>query len=591
VRVRRERWLRLAPDLRGSSRATLAPDLAAGLTVAALAVPQGLAYALVAGAPPEMGLLAAALPTTVAALFGSSPFLVTGPTNPIALVVGSAVVAPALAAGARDPVPAILGTGLVAGLLLLLFGLAGIGRASRFLSDSVIAGFATGAGLLIALGILPRLGGPVAPTAREAGFVPGVWPVLESGLAALRAADWRELALALAVPLAAALLRRRWPRFPGALAMLALASGLAWALGWLHGASAIASLGQIDPGWPRLAAPPLLAPDRVLSPALAIAILATLQSLAAARAVAPASAPPLDADRELVGQGAANVVAASVGAIPTCGSLSRSAQLRAAGGRTRAAAAASGLAVAFVVPLAAGLLAFVPMAALVGLVVQSGLDLVNPRALRRASATRGDAAVLVATLVATLWIDLVQALYAGVFLSLVLLVRRAGQLQLVEIVRAGGDRFREIPIDARTGTTPAVLLHLEGDLNFAVAPELLERLREIAGRGPGVLVLRLKRVRYLDATVLESLRRAFAEAREAGVTVLVCGLTDELAAVLEGSELAREIGPDALLRTGSRLFEGFQRALDRTVALLAPRDPAELFRREEVPADEGAPLS
>ncbi len=574
---------RFLPNLAGTSRATLAPDLVAGLTVAALAIPQGLAYALVAGCPPETGLFAAAIPATVAALFGSSAFLVTGPTNPLSLVVASAVVAPALAAGVADPLPLVLGTSLVAGVLLLLFALGGIGRASRFLSDSVIAGFATGAGLLIVLGILPKLAGGSAagPVAESEGFAPAAWPLVVAGARALLAADGHTLLFAGGVPAAVLLVRRFAPRSPGPLAVIALATLVAWALGWTRGEGAVATLGALPAGWPTLALPPLLPPGEVLSPALAIALLATLQSIAAARSVGTPDGTRFDPDREPFGQGAANVATAVLGGIPTCGSLTRSAQARSAGARTRLAPASSGLAMAVLVPLLVPLLAHVPVAALVGLVVLSGVELLDPDALRRAAATRSDAAILVATLGATLVIDLVQALYAGLFLSLALLVRRAGRLQMVEIVRAGDGRFAEIPLDERTGTMPAVLLHLEGDLNFAVAPALADHLDDIARRGPRVVVLRLKRARHLDATVLEALREGVLHLQARGATVALCGLTDDVARALEGTELARLLGPEGLLRTGPRLFEGFERALVRTRQLLAPRRDEEIFRAKE----------
>jgi SulP family sulfate permease len=267
--------------------------------------------------------------------------------------------------------------------------------------------------------------------------------------------------------------------------------------------------------------------------------------------------------------------------MPTSGSLTRSALARAAGGRSRLAPAASGLAIVLLLPLLATAIERIPLAALVGLVVLSGIDLVNPLALRRAATTRGDRLILAVTLAATLWIDLVQALYVGLFLSLILLVRRSGRLQIVEMVRAGAGRFREIPVDARTGSRPAVLLQLEGDLNFAVAPELGERLREIASRHPRVLVLRLKRARYLDATVLEVMRQVFADCRDQQTTVLLCGLSDEIAALLEQTELCTVLGREALLRAGPRLFEGFERALARTRDHLRPLSDEEIFRAEE----------
>lgn len=576
---------RFAPDLRGSSLKTAFPDLLAGLTVAALAVPQGLAYALVAGVPLQMGLFAAALPAIVAALWGSSRFLVTGPTNPIALVVGASIVAPALALGEAVPVETVLATGLLAGVLLAVFGLVGLGRASRFLSDSVVVGFATGAGILIALRLLPELSLELPPVAPSQPLAPKVWPLLVRSVQTIATADWRALGLAALVPIVVVGLRRVDARIPGGLLGLAAATGIASALGWSEGSDAISLIGSVPAGFPEWHAPalfgPALDPARVGAPALAIALLATLQSIAAARTLRGPGEARLDPDRELFAQGAANITAACVGALPTSGSLTRSALARSAGARSRLAPAVSGLAVAGLLPVLGPLIQDVPLAALVGLVVLSGLELVNPASLRRAATTRSDAMILVVTLVATLWIDLVQALYAGLFFSLALLVVRSGRLQMVELVRSAGDRFREIPLDARTGQSPAVLLHLEGDLNFAVAPELADRLNEIGARAPRLLVLRLKRARHLDATVLEVLRECFVDLQRSGTSVVLCGLTDELAELLEGTELAQTLGPEGLLRSGERLFEGFEKALARARQLLRPLSDDQIFRTEQ----------
>ncbi|MFQ5697608.1 MAG: SulP family inorganic anion transporter [Myxococcota bacterium] len=550
-------------------------DVAAGVTVAALAVPQGLAYALVAGVPPEMGLYAAALPAIVAALFGSSPHLVTGPTNPVALVIGVSIVAPAVASGHAVPVAAVLATGGLAGAMLVAFGLAGLGRAARFLSDSVIAGFATGAGLLIAIRQIPALAGSPTPVRAPHPLAPQAFGLVADAWSALATAEPSALAVALAVPLVVLALRRVDRRIPGAL--LALAGASLW--GDAQGGG-LATLGSLPAGLPPLRLPGLVPLQTIAAPAFAIALISTLQSVAAARTLRGSSEPRFDPERELVAQGAGNLMAACAGALPTSGSFTRSALARAAGGRSRLAPLVSGLTIVLLLPWGAPLLERVPIAALAGLVVMSGLDLINLRALRRAASTRGDALVLGATLVAMMWIGLLEALYAGIFLSLALLVIRSGRLQMVELVRAPNQRFREIPLDPGTGRSPAVLLHLEGDLNFAVAPPLADRLREIAARGPRVVVLRLKRALYLDSTVLEVLREVALELQARGARLVICGLTDPLAEVLESSELAGILGAEGLLRSGDRLFEGFERALDRCRELVAPLSDDQIFRTE-----------
>jgi SulP family sulfate permease len=576
-----QRFLRFGPHLRGTTRVGLRGDLLAALTVAALAIPQAIAYALVAGLPPQLGLIAAALPVAVAALFGSSPYLIGGPTNPTALVLGSAVIWPVVAAGGAIPLGDVLTTGLLVGGILIGFAVLRIGRASRFLSDSVIVGFASGAGILIALRLIPELAPSFVRALPGTEVTPAAWPVLLDALAALGSASPRALALAIGVAIAVLALRRLDARLPGPLLALAAATLLSSWLGWNEGEGALRTIGALalaGDGGAFLV--DLGAPVPLFGPALAIALIVTFQSIASARAVRPPPGMPLDPDRELVGQGLGNVASALLGGMVTSGSLTRTAVARSAGARSRASAVMAGVAVAGLLPLLGGALAALPMAAIVGLVVLSGLELVSPRAIRRAATTRGDAAVLIVTLGATLWIDLVQALYVGVVLSLVLLVRRTGHLQMVELVRSTGGRFREIELDARSGTTPAVLLHLEGDLNFAVASELSERLYEVAARGPRVLILRLKRARHLDATVLEVLREVAAELEQSGVTLLLCGLTDDMVELLSHTEVGHLLGEEGLLRSGKRLFEGFELALRRTRELLDSAADEEIFRSE-----------
>lgn len=594
---------RFLPHLRETRASDLPADLGAGLAVAAVAVPQAMAYALVAGVPPAMGLYAAALPTLLGGLLGSSRFLVTGPTNPTALLLGAALVAPAVAAGRPVPVEAVVAAALLAGALLVGFALLGVGRASRFLADAVVVGFVTGVGLLIAVGQLPAALGAEAGPGAPAGLVPRVALLAAEAGRALLAADPRALLLAAGVPAAVVALRRRDARLPGALVALAGAALLAWALGWTRGEDALRLVGPIPAGLPALRLPESVDAAAVGPPALAIALLGTVQSLAAARALRGAGDPPLDPDRELFAQGAACLAAGAVGALPTSASLSRSAVARSAGGRSRATAVVSGLAVLALLPLLAPLLGAVPVAALAGLVVLTGLDLLDASALRRAGATRGDAAILAVTLGATLWIDLVQAVYAGVVLSLVLLVRRAGRLHMVEVVRAGeagaagtgpsnaspSYGLREIPVDARTGRAPVLVLNVEGDLSFAVAPELADRLRELGTRGCRVVVLRLKRARHLDATALESLRQAAAALRARGVRLLLCGLEPHLLELLRGSDLARVLGGDALLPAGARLSEGLALALRRASALAGGGTIERQLRQEG--AGEAGPWS
>lgn len=564
------RWRQFAPHLHGTTAGMVPSELLAGATIAAIAVPQAIAYAFVAGLPPQMGLIAAALPCALAALFGSSPHLVTGPTNPTALVLGLSVVAPAVAATGHVPIQAVLATGLLCGAMLMAFGLLGVGRVSRFLSDSVVMGFSTGAGILIAVRLIPALDPNLQATSHPGGFAPHSWPVFYDAGRALLAASPEAVALALFTPAAVLALRLIGPRVPAALIALAGVTVATSFLGWTDLGGPLAVVGPIDFGWSKPHWPTDTQFNPYTGPAFALALLVTVQSIAAARSVrSPGTSQRLDPDRELFSQGVGNVVSGLWGGMVTSGSLTRSAIARSSGGQTRLAALTSGALIAVGLPFLSSWIAPIPMAALVGIVFLSGVQLIQPTALRRATTTRGDALVLLGTLLATLWIDLVNALYVGVFLSLALLIRRSGRLQISELIETEPGRFAEQEIDPLTGETAVVLLHLEGDLNFAVAETLSEHLDQIARHCPSVVVLRMKRVTYLDATVLESLRSATQNLAQGGTRFLLCGLTHEQLKRLEGTELARSLGEKGLLPAGPRLFDGFEQAIQRARELVA----------------------
>ncbi|MDG2051129.1 MAG: SulP family inorganic anion transporter [Myxococcota bacterium] len=576
------RWRQFAPDLQGTHASLVPGDLLAGATVAAVAVPQAIAYAFVAGLPPEMGLIAAALPCAWAALFGSSPHLVTGPTNPTALVLGLSVVAPAVAATGAVPIQGVLATGLLCGAMLAAFGLLGVGRVSRFLSDSVVIGFSAGAGLLIAFRLVPALDPTFQSIDHPGGLAPHTWPVFYDAARALLSASPRAVGLAVVTPLAVLALRLIDPRIPAALITLAgVTFATSW-LGWTTGQGALAVVGPIQFDWSLPHWPVVGRYDSYTGPAFALALLVTVQSIAAARSVRPPeSAQRLDPDRELFSQGIGNLISGLWGGMITSGSLTRSAIARSSGGHTRLAALTSGVLIALGLPFLSTWISPIPMAALVGIVFLSGIQLIQPTALRRATTTRGDALVLIGTFLATLWIDLVDALYVGVFLSLALLIRRSGRLQISELVETEPGRFAEQEIDPSTGKTPVVLLHLEGDLNFAVAETLSERLGEISAHHPAVVILRMKRVTYLDATVLESLRAATQRLAQGGTRFLLCGLTHEQLKTLEGTELAQTLGEEGLLPAGPRLFDGFEQAIERARELVRSSSEASPWRTHD----------
>ena len=495
-------------------RADIAPDLLAGVAIAALAVPQAVAYALVAGLPAEMGLAAAALPALIASLFGSSRFMVTGPTNPTALLLGVSVVAPAVARG-EDPIAAVLATGLVAGAILIGLGLArlrarvalpvrlrdlGLQRRRGSADRAALPADARGRRARAARELVARAERLVGDRRRRA----------RARRRRIRARSPR----ASPCPVLMLAARRVGPRFPAALVALgARGAGARRCSAGPTGDDALpAHAGDRARSARRFTRRAAFDPGEILPPALALALLVTVQAMASARALEPAHGPALDPDRELFSQGVANLTAALVGAQCTSGSLTRSLTSRLAGAHTRLASVTAGALVALFLPvLAPGARARAARGARrADRADRLHVDLADADPPRRRDAGRRGRARRHARRHA-----LARSGSGGVRGAACSRSRCScgapAACRWSSSRRAAQRRLREVPIDARTGTTPAVILHLEGDLNFAVAPELADRLKEISARGPEVLILRLKRARHLDATVLEVLRRLAAD--------------------------------------------------------------------------------
>ena len=280
------------------------------------------------------------------------------------------------------------------------FAITGVGSASRFLADSVVRGLSVAVGLLVVVGQLAGAMGLPRSPGTGSYLVPQIWPLLVDAVRSLFSLDLRTLLLLMGVPVLVAGLRGLDARWPGGILVLAGAAGLSAAMGWDEGPDALPSLAAVASVWPGLQFPGLADPA-LGAPALAIALLVTAQSLGASRSMPD---PRIDFDRELFGQGAANVTAALIGAMPTSGSFTRSALARRSGARSRAAAATSGVAVLMLLPVLGDVITRVPLAALAGLVLLTGIDLVSLPGIRRACTTRGDRWVLVVTIGAALWL-------------------------------------------------------------------------------------------------------------------------------------------------------------------------------------------
>ena len=393
----------------------LRADLLAGLTGAVVVLPQGLAFATLAGMPPQYGLYAAVLPCIVAALFGASRLMVTGPANAISLTT-MALVAPLAAVGSPDYVRLVLTLAFLVGAMQLALGLARVGALVDKVPHSVVVGFTAGAAVLIVASQLGTATG--VPLARGQS----VWTTLQSLFE--RRAEAHPIAIAVALlTIAFAIAARPWSRWIPA--MLVAVVG---------GSVAAAAIAHALPAWPVLATvpplpgpvPPLSLPDlrietvrALFGATLVMTLLALTEASAIARAMARRRGDTLDGNQEFIGQGLANLTGAFFSAMPTSGSFNRSGVNAEAGARTPLAAVFAALLLVVILVFVAPLATWLPLTVVSGLlfVVAWGLiDLTEMRRLWRDEPA--ERAGLVVTLVATVTLSLEWAILLGITTSL-----------------------------------------------------------------------------------------------------------------------------------------------------------------------------
>lgn len=586
------------------SLTSLRMDAMAGLAVALMSIPQGMAYAMIAGLPIYVGLYAGIVPPILASLFGSSRYLITGPTNAIALltasVVGGLITAGAVHMNPAHPesiMPVVGLLALVSGLILIVGGLLKLGQIIRYVAQSAMTGFLAGAGVLIILGQIRAALGIAEKSLLKVEWLeqmhlpyighirlPEQVDILVKTFASLGLTNIHAMIVfivSFAMMWGILKYNRRLPAVPITLALVTLA---VWLLGWHDsGLRLIQDRGIIPEGLPKLTRP-LLEPatwQPIFGGAAALALLAMTEAITIAKGLAAHTGDRLNVNHEMIGQGAGQIAAAFTGAMVPAGSQTRSALNMIAGAQSRLAQTFSGIFTGLIVLALAKPAGLIPIASLAAVIIYSATGLINVREMRRIFAgTRSDTIVLVLTILSTLVLRLDNAIYVGAALSVLTALRRTSQLVVSEMVTRADGRFHEVRPDELTGHSAIVLLQVEGSLYFGAAEELETYLRQVAARGPSVLILRLKRAHHLDMTIAERLAQLAVDLRKRGIALILCGLRPEVRGLLERTGLAEAIGPDNLLLTDRDIFGSVRRAMVRAEELVVSQNGRPVLRTE-----------
>ncbi|MFV8752988.1 SulP family inorganic anion transporter [Nannocystaceae bacterium ST9] len=550
-------------------RRDLPADLAAGLTVAVMLIPQAMAYALLAGLPPIHGLYASTLPLLGYAVFGSSRQLAVGPVAMDSLLVAVAVAAIATVGSEAYLAAAVLLAAMV-GLLQVTMGAVRLGFLVNFLSAPVISGFTSAAALVIGLSQLPALLG------LDLGRDAKPHELLIRAASQIAEVSLPTLALSAGALIGLLVLQWRAPRFPRALAVVVVGTSIVWIFGLDQ--RGVAIVGEVPAGLPIPALPHFdLATIEALAPAaLAIALLSFMEAISVGKAMAATvqrdpsgRRPRIDANQELIGLGVANLLGSLVRGYPIAGGLSRTAVAAQAGARTGMAGIVTATIVVLTLLFLTPLFHDLPKAVLAAIIVSAVAGLVDVGMVRRLwKVERSELAVLALTFMATLTIGIVEGIGVGVALSLAVFVVRATRPHTAVLGRLPGSRVYRNLARFPEAVPPEGVIVVRVDAQFYFGnvdflERTIDRLLDEAserGRPARAIVIDASSINRLDSSADAALLELHDELRERGVSLYFAGVKGPVRDMMDRSGLHARVGADHF-------------ALDLDEAVLAAQQP------------------
>ena len=530
--------------LRHYRRAMLPGDISAGVVVAMMMIPQGMAYALVAGLPPVVGIYASIVPPALYALFGTSSTQSVGPMAIISLMTASAL-APLAPAGSALYATLAAQLALISGAVLLVCGLLRVGFIANFFSRPVMSGFTIGSSIVIALGQLPALLGAKLPHFHLPSAILGIASLL---LLLFARSHLAPLLLRLGLAPAAADIGAKLAPMVVVLGATALVPLLRLQALGVH------TTGNVPTGLPLLTLGVSSAHwQALLQPALLIGFMVFLISMSGAQTLALKRAEKLHSNQELIGLGAANLGSALTGGFPVTGSISRSAVNFAAGANSQLASliTAALLALALVAPT--GWLALMPLPTLAATIIVAVLGMLDTSTLRTAwRFDRADAAALVATAGGVLAMGVEAGVVIGVALSMGALIWRASRPHIAVLGRIPGtEHFRNIARYTADTHPGLLMLRIDAGLFFGNVEAVNARIEEELAAHPGTrnLLLVLSAVNEVDTTALFALTELNAMLAGRGVTLHLAEVKGPVMDRLKQSDLLPQLKGRVFLST------------------------------------------
>lgn len=551
-------FLRWAPQL---DRKTISGDLMAGLTGAIVVLPQGVAFATIAGMPPEYGLYAGIVPAIVAALFGSSWHLVSGPTTAASLVLFSSLSAYA-EPGTAIYVKMALTVAFMVGILEITMALFKLGTIVNFISHSVVIGFTAGAGVLIAVNQVKTFTALPIPRGSHPHEV--ILYLVEH----FAEVSWPAVAVGLATLATGILVRNHLPRVPYMIVAILVGSFAGWVLTTFAGAK-VATVGALPSSLPPLSAPSF-DPEmwRKLAPtAVAMTMFALTEALSIARALAVRSGQHIDANQEFFGQGLSNLAGSFFSGYVATGSFNRSGLNYDAGAKTPLAAVVAGAGLMVLVVFLAPYAVYMPMAAMAGVLFLVAWGLIDWHHIAQILRTsKSETAVLVVVFVSALVLELEFAIFLGVMLSLLLYLNRTSNPRIIPRVpdpMSAGRKFATAG-DRLVECRQMRIIRIDGSLFFGAVNTFQETLRGYEKEIPDVrfLAIVMSGVNFVDLAGAEALVQMAKRWRARGGGLYLIRTKDRVMEILERGGYIEEIGRENIFTSKTEALRTLYRYFD-----------------------------
>lgn len=552
------------------NRESVKADLIAGLTGAVIVLPQGVAFATIAGLPPEYGLYTAMVTPIVAALFGSSHHLISGPTTAISIVVFSAISNYA-EPGSSEFISLALTLTLLAGIYQLAFGLARLGTLVNFVSHTVVIGFTAGAAILIATSQIKHVLGIDLPKGES--FL-HTWVDIFNLAGDI---NWYVMVIAFATLITAVLTKKFFPRMPNLLVGMIVGSLIAYYFSF--SVEGIALVGEIPGRLPPLSSPDFsLATIQTLAPeAFAVALLGLIEAVSISQAIATRSNQQINANQEFVGQGLSNMVGSFFSSYAGSGSFTRSGINFNAGAKTPLSAIFAAISLMLIILLIAPLTAYLPIAAMGGVILIVAYNLIDFHHIRQIIGnSRSETAILATTFFATLFLELEFAIYLGVILSLVFFLAKTSTpeiqtLAVDEDPSTGKRKFLNIAKKPLKQCPQLKIIRIDMSVYFGSLNHIRNRIQKIAENEQiHHILIDASGINFIDLSGAEMLVNENNRLKKAGGGLYFTGLKASVYEFAAKTCFVKKIGSDHFFDTKRHAISSIYKRLDRNICQACP---------------------